>query len=60
MKSKLSLYLVVTLLYKEANTLPNQLKKVSEGKLKRRIFHLWDMFQNDEISVNALLNKCVR
>ncbi|KAL3863254.1 hypothetical protein ACJMK2_005019 [Sinanodonta woodiana] len=35
-KSKVALYLVVTLLYKVANALPSQLKMVSEGKLKRR------------------------
>ncbi|KAL3890497.1 hypothetical protein ACJMK2_002779 [Sinanodonta woodiana] len=36
MKSKLSLYMVVTLLYKEVNALPSQLKMVSNRKLKRR------------------------
>ncbi|KAL3847314.1 hypothetical protein ACJMK2_018229 [Sinanodonta woodiana] len=55
----------------EANALLRQLKMFLEGKLKRRqnrktkekqvrFFHLSDMFQNYEISVNALLNKCAR
>ncbi|KAL3874914.1 hypothetical protein ACJMK2_037866 [Sinanodonta woodiana] len=55
MKLKLSLYLVVTLLYKVANALPNDRPEKLKKK-QGRILHLWDMLQNDEISVKVLLN----
>jgi hypothetical protein len=68
-KSCLPFYVLIILLFKEVNTIPTQLKMVSEGKLRRyqrkttrllqcRINKLWDDYNDGKLSVNKLLKKC--
>ncbi|KAL3872918.1 hypothetical protein ACJMK2_036093 [Sinanodonta woodiana] len=59
---------MITLLYKEAEMIPSQVKMVSEGKLTtkhihtmdRKLFKIWKMYTNKEISVNNHLRMCRR
>ncbi|KAL3852110.1 hypothetical protein ACJMK2_015793 [Sinanodonta woodiana] len=72
-KSNLQFYIMLTLLYKEAQMIPCQAKMVSEGKLTRhqtkmirtmhgKKFKMWGMYTNKEISIrpNNLLRLCGR
>ncbi|KAK3108588.1 hypothetical protein FSP39_011475 [Pinctada imbricata] len=68
-KGNLPFYLLLQLLYDEADTIPLNLKMMKEGKLRRhqrkktkqlegKIFNAWDQYANNEISVSRLLKKC--
>lgn len=68
-KPCLPFYVLTTLLHQEASAIPNQLKMINEGKLRRyqrkttrllqcRINKLWDDYNEEHISVNRLLKKC--
>ena len=68
-KSQLPLYLLISLLHREARRTALQIRLVSEKKLRRiqkkkfrqlqtKIFGLWDEYQNGERSVRQLLKAC--
>lgn len=67
----LPMYLLVSLLYQEAQVIPTQVKLIKEGKLRRhqrrqttkvqgQLQKLWDRYGNREISTNSLLKYCAR
>ena len=68
-KSQLPLYLLITLLHREARLTSLQIRLVSERKLRRiqrkkyrdlqmRIFQLWDEFNAGSRSARKLLKAC--
>ena len=68
-KSQLPLYLLISLLHREARLTSLQIRLVSEKKLRRiqrkkfrdlqtKIFALWDKFSSGECSARKLLKAC--
>lgn len=68
-KGNLPFYLLINLLYLEAKEIPNQVKLVKEGKLKRRqrkqvkeiqgrIMGVWNDYNERKITTSQLLKKC--
>ena len=68
-KGNLPFYLLISLLYSEAKEIPNQVKLVREGKLKRyqrnrvkeiqgRINEVWKEYNDRKITTGQLLKKC--
>ncbi|XP_052280771.1 uncharacterized protein LOC127878292 [Dreissena polymorpha] len=70
-KGNLASYLLITLLFDEANEVPMQCKLIKEKKLQRhqsrqtratqgRLCAAWDRYGKKEISTSELLNECCR
>ncbi|KAK4320523.1 hypothetical protein Pmani_008626 [Petrolisthes manimaculis] len=68
-KGNLPFYLLISLLYSEANEIPNQVQLVKEGKLKRyqrkqvrklqgRLMKQWEDYNEKKITTGQLLKKC--
>lgn len=68
-KGNLPFYLLISLLYSEAKEIPNHIKLVKEGKLKRyqrnrvkeiqgRIIQVWKEYNDKNITTGQLLKKC--
>ncbi|KAK4296448.1 hypothetical protein Pmani_031060 [Petrolisthes manimaculis] len=68
-KGNLPFYLLISLLYSEANEIPNQVQLVKEGKLKRyqrkqvrklqgRFMKQWEDYNEKKITTGQLLKKC--
>jgi hypothetical protein len=64
-KGNLQFYLLITLMYSEAKRLPTQMKKISEGKLKRyrckrsctiqsQLFQVWEKYNSNQVSMHHL------
>ena len=70
-RSNLPMYMLVTLLYKEAYQIPYQMRMVSENQLRRyqrratkqtegNLAQLWKDFERNQLSISQLLKKASR
>ena len=70
-RAGMNLYMLVALLHDESSLIPVQVRLVSDGKLKRhqkkvfvnlqkKIFCLWEEYENGDRSAHHLLRACAR